>query len=449
MIKGLSGRSLGLKLILIGGLILVLGIPLLFVNILTWERSNRAAEVVEEVGDSLGGPQTVRGPFLRVPFEVPETTTRQTERGPEEVTRRVTRRLLITPRNLEINAHMDTERLTRAIYDIPSYTTTLDLEGHFDVSVIADFLPDDGVVLWDEAEIVLAISDLRAFKAPVEMTLNQGDTALVFEPGSQLDTGARWRGVTAELALEPEQNFSFSTELVVGGVESLTLVASGRDTIAQMTGDWPHPGFSGGFLPLTREVTDEGFSASWQVPYLARGVPEAWIEGERGVMIDASFTVNLTDPADGYAQVSRSLKYAFFFLGFTVLAIFLFEAVSGTRIHAAQYILIGLAQIVFYVLLLAQSEHQTAGLAYAIAAAATVLMTAAYSATALRDRRKGLIIFGLMTLVYAVQYVLLIMENYALLIGAWLAFAALGVTMYVTRNIDWYGARGEVANRTD
>ncbi|MCP2680517.1 cell envelope integrity protein CreD [Maricaulaceae bacterium NA33B04] len=443
MIKGLSGRSLGLKLILIGVLILVLGIPLLFVNVLTWERSGRAAEIIEEVGASLGGPQTVRGPLLIVPIEFPQTFMRETERGEEAITRTTRQDLVIAPQSLEISTQLDAELLTRAIYDIPSYKATVAMEGRFEPSVINDFLPDDGEVQWSQAQLVLAISDLRAFKAPVDMVIGQGETPLVFEPGSSLDPHASdWRGVTTNLPLDPDEGFSFAATVVVGGVESLTLVASGRDTIAEMVGDWPHPGFSGSFLPQVREVSDDGFTARWQVPYLARGVPEAWVDGQAGVFQRAdraSFTVNLTNPADGYAQVSRSLKYAFFFLGFTVLSVFLLEAISGTRIHAAQYILIGLAQISFYVLLLAQSEHQSAGLAFVIAATATVIMTAAYSATALNDRRKGLIIFALMTLVYGLQYVLLIMENYALLIGAWLAFAALGVTMWVTRNIDWYG----------
>jgi len=448
--KGFSGRSLGLKLILTGALVLLLGIPLLFVNILAWERSTRAQDAALEVGEAVGGPQTLRGPFLLIPVEVPEATTRPSPSGPVQETRIINQTLVISPESLDITAALEVELLSRAIYDIPTYTTRLRMGGRFAAGDLTGILPERGEARWDRARLILAVSDLRAFKAPVRLDMGEALGEAVFEPGSGFDQrGRRWLGITAPVALEPSQAFDFDAELTFGGAERLTLVASGRETTVHMTGDWPHPGFSGGYLPETREITEAGFTANWQIPYLARGVPARWLEGDRFSLENAdraSFTVNLTDPADGYAQVSRALKYALFFLGFTVLAIFLLEAAGGTRIHAAQYLLIGLSQVVFYLLMLALSEHQSVLIAYLIAAGSTAALTGAYGATAFRSAGKGGVVVALMVMVYALQYALLILENYALLIGAWLAFCALALTMWVTRNVDWYGSGTEPAS---
>ena len=447
---GFGGRSLGLKLILIGALVLLLGLPLLFVNILAWERSGRAQDAAREVGQAGGGPQILRGPFLVIPVDVPETVSMPSPSGPVRETRTVEETLIVSPETLDVTANLDVELLSRAIYDVPTYTASMRMGGRFAAGELGELLPERGEARWDRARVVIAVSDLRAFKAPIRFHMGAELGEAVFEPGSSFDRRQRgdagWLGVSAPVALEPGQTFDFDAELAFAGAERLSLIPSGRDTTVRVTGDWPHPGFAGSYLPQTREVGETGFSANWQIPYLARGAPARWMEGERfglAQIDDAAFTIHLTDPADGYAQVGRALKYAIFFLGFTILAVFLLEAASGARIHAAQYLLIGLAQVVFYLLMLALSEHLRVPGAYLIAAGVTAGLTGAYGATAFKSAGKGGVIAALMVMVYALQYALLILEDYALLIGAWLAFAALALTMWVTRHIDWYASGGQ------
>lgn len=446
-VQGFGRRSLGLKLILIGALVALLGIPLLFVNILAWERSNRAEEVAREVGLAQGGPQTLRGPFLLIPVEAPEIVAVNTPTGAVQETRIVEQTIIISPDTLDITADLDISILSRAIYDVPVYTAQLRLGGAFAAGDLSGLLPERGEPVWDRARLVIGISDLRGFRDQVRFSMGGRLGEAVFEPGSAFDRrggrgDTRWHGVTAPLSLGPGEAFNFDAELTFTGAERFSLIASGRETTVHVSGNWPHPGFTGAYLPATRELAEDNFSASWQIPYLARGVPARWLEGERFTLAradESAFTINLTDPADGYAQVGRALKYAIFFLGFTVLTVFLLEAAGGTRIHAAQYLLIGLSQVIFYLILLAQSEHQSVLVAYLTAAGATTALTASYAATAFRSFARGATLLALLAMVYGLQYALLILEDYALLIGAWLAFAALALSMWVTRNVDWYG----------
>jgi inner membrane protein len=445
------GRSLGLKLLLVGALVLALGIPLGMVNILAWERESRAQRVAIEVGASLGGEQTVRGPFVAIPVD----SIRVTETGSGDTLERretpIRRLIIVSPDRLDVSASLETNTLRRAIYTVPVYRAVISLNGEFDLTGVEGLAPADGIIAWDEARLIAKVNDLRGISEDVQIEVTTQDGLLSFEPGLTLrsDTdGYAGESLTSNAVSAPLSGLGEGTRLslegrlVLTGATSFSLQPSGRETRARLTGDWPHPGFAGAYLPAEREISDSGFEADWLVPYLARGFPARWIEGQ-GHTLDqarrAVLTVNLINPADGYVRVGRSLKYAFFFVGFTLLMFFLIEASSERRLHAAQYILIGLAQVVFYLLLLALSEHAGMAVAFASASAATITITALYAWTAFRNNARAMLTFAALTVSYIVQFLLVLVEDYALLIGAGLAFIAVAATMYVTRKIDWYG----------
>jgi inner membrane protein len=445
------GRSLGLKLLLVGALVLALGIPLGMVNVLAWERENRAQRVAIDVGASLGGAQTVRGPFLAIPVD----TVRVTQTGfGESMLRResIDRQLIIiSPDRLDTSARLETRTLRRAIYTVPVYRAVISMNGAFDLSGVTDLAPADATVIWDEARLFATVGDLRGISEDFQAEVSTQDGLLSFEPGLPLrSSGAGGSGdaiaanaVSAPLTgLGEGSQMTLEGQLVLTGARSFALQPSGRETRARLTGDWPHPGFDGAYLPTEREISDSGFEADWLVPYLARGFPARWIEGQGHSLSqthNAVMTVNLVNPGDGYARVGRSLKYAFFFVGFTLLMFFLIESSSAQRLHAAQYILIGLAQVVFYLLLLALSEHAAIGIAFTSASAATISLTALYAWTAFRNNARAMLTFAALTVSYIVQFLLVLVEDYALLIGSGLAFIAVAATMYVTRKVDWYG----------
>ncbi|MGX6649108.1 cell envelope integrity protein CreD [Maricaulaceae bacterium MS644] len=443
-------RALGLKIIMVGALVFLLGVPLFFVNLLAWERAGRADEVARSVGEAYGGRQTLRGPFLLLPVDVTETVS--VERDGETVQEQRIRRetIIVSPETLDIGAALNVELRRRAIYEVPVYTADLTLDAVFATAGVETLTPRNGAIRWDQARLVAGVQDLRGMGSDIAFTFNGAPSPTRFEPGSPFDrqadggrSGRTWRGVSAPLnGLEPGAAFTMQAAFTLSGAQSLGLVASGRETRATLAGDWPHPGFDGAYLPAERTIAETGFEAEWRVPYLARGIPARWLEGSGYAMATAdetAFIVNLTSPTDGYVRVSRSLKYAFFFVGFTLLMVFLIEATGAMRVHAAQYVLIGLAQVIFYLMMLALSEHAALMTAYAGGSGATILVTALYAGAAFRSAARGLLVFAALVMTYALQYLLILMEDYALLIGAGLAFAAVSVTMLVTRHVDWYG----------
>jgi len=453
----LQTRSLGLKILAVGLIVVLLAIPLMFVNILSWERAGRADSVRQEVGQTYGGAQLVRGPYLVLPVVVEEPVEFRNREG--EVTRTEYRQsretLIVSPERLDIDIDQQSSVRRRAIYEVPVFDAAISLDGRFAPPDLSALVPEFGTINWDQAQIVLAVSDLRAIGEDLVFQVAGQDTPLAFEPQTEFDrlqggivagvqgsaNAGRWQGVAAPLpGLEAGAAFDFAARLRLSGADMLLVSASGRETRASLQSDWPHPSFLGAYLPGEREITAEGYSATWQVPYLARGVPGAWRAGDYDIRaVDrTAFGARLFTPTDGYTSVGRSLKYAIFFIGFLMLMFFLIEAASRDRIHAAQYILIGLAQVVFYLLLLAFSEHMATLLAYVTASAATVVLTALYAATAFRSRGKGFAVFAVLGVIYAMQYALVLLEDYALLIGAILAFFAVALTMYVTRRLNWY-----------
>jgi inner membrane protein len=220
----------------------------------------------------------------------------------------------------------------------------------------------------------------------------------------------------------------------------LQFAAAGEETGIVAKGNWPHPSFQGNFLPVAREISAQGFTASWKVPHLARNLPQAQPAPDNliGGLSQASFGVSFYQPVNFYQLVERALKYAILFIGLAFLSFFLIETLSGSRIHGVQYLLIGAAQVVFYLLLLSLAEQIGFDLAYLWAAGATVVLISAYAWSAFKQSSRALVVFAVLSTLYALLFLLLKQEDYALVIGAAAAFAAIAVTMFVTRNVDWY-----------
>ena len=221
-----------------------------------------------------------------------------------------------------------------------------------------------------------------------------------------------------------------------------------RSRSATIAGDWPHPSYGGGFLPAEQSAPEGGFSASWSVPYVARGVPAEGSSDALSRLGATELAVGFVEPANPYQSVSRSLKYAPMFIGLVFLAYFLFETTTGRRVHPAQYILVGLAQVIFYMLLLSIAEHTGFDIAFGIAATATVALISAYAGWTFNSRGQGFRALVAFAFLYGLIYVLMRLEDYALLVGALASFAAIAAVMWFTRNIDWYGGKsgdGEAA----
>ena len=241
--------------------------------------------------------------------------------------------------------------------------------------------------------------------------------------------------------IDGTSNFTAKVELSLGGARRLGVTPFARSTTVMLASDWADPGFEGGFPPDTREISKDGFSAQWSVPFLRRDIRAHGKAHELGGLLSADkrITVQFVSTGNPYQTVNRALKYAVLFIGLVFLAYFLFETIVGVRVHPAQYILIGLAQSIFYLLLLAFSERVGFTGAFIIAAGFTITATAGYAGAVFGHSKYILRAGSVFLCVYGLLYALMRMQDFALMVGALASFTAIAATMYLTRNIDWYG----------
>lgn len=427
-------RRPGFKAIGVALLTFAMIVPLGLVAFIVAERQARAHDATVEIGQAWGGlEQTVAGPFLVVPFDQRRIIRR--EKGDEEVFER--RHAVFLPETLDLVGGLDTEERHRGIFRVRVYSADMLLRGQFAPAEMSRFVKPGDRVLWDAAFVSLAVTDTRGIRS--DIALDWGGAAVPFEPGPGVGLVGP-AGINAPLpAGGAAQGAPFELRLALKGSEGISFLPVGRTNRAGLKGDWPHPSFQGGFLPVDRAITDAGFRANWDVPSLAHGLPKAFLLGTPVPFHAAGFGVRLVDAVGFYQKVERSVKYAALFLGFTFLTFFLAETLSGARVHAVQYLMVGASQCIFYLLLLSAAEHLGFERAYGAAAGANIALITIYGALVLRSAALGLALFVVLLTVYGLLYSLLQAEDYALLLGSAASFAALAITMFLTRNVDWYG----------
>jgi inner membrane protein len=421
----------------------ILLIPIGMLRGLVAERIQLADEARSTVTAGWGGQQQVGGPMLVVPL----TQVTRDDRG-RAVEKRVYSFTL--PDTLEIDTRLESESRRLGIYTVPVYQARMRVRAKFtpmNLTQLAALADADREVHWDQARLLLPVTEVKAIRALENARWN--DTPLRFVGGGS----TQHAGVRAELDAEPFERGEtgvFIAELTVAGSEQLQFLPLARTTGITMRADWPHPGFSGSYLPAERDITDEGFTARWQVLELNRDYPQHWIEvpGTGHVQLGGSaFGVDLFLPADIYQRNDRSTKYALLFIVMTFASLFLVEHLLGPQLHAVQYALVGLALSMFFLLLLALSEHIGFDAAYWLATAALVALTGTYLGGALGSRRRGWMAAGGFATLYATLCVILNAAETALLIGSLSVFAVLAAMMLITRNVDWNVIGRQAAGR--
>ena len=434
-----TGGSAILKVVAIGILGTCLMIPLTLIWILVAERSSRRDEVVKDTVSSIGRAQTVGGIVLDLPYEA-------LERQANGATATVTRHAYVHPEQLTIEATATPEIRHRSLYEVIVYRTTVRMTGTITPPDLARLNAAPVAVHWDRAATTIEIADLRGTLAVSPLTF--GDRQGTLEPTMETDVFVKGvRGVTP-LAADAATPIPFAVDLTLAGSDALRFVPTGKATDVRLGAAWPDPGFSGAFLPTTRSTTADGFQARWQVSYLARSFPHAWIEGtvDRTAMqlqrSQATFGISFVQPVDHYQKTERALKYGLLFVLLTFTVFLLWELLRNLRLHPVQYLLIGAALVVFYLLLLSLTEHMRFAIAYGVAAGATIALVAGYAASALATGVRGALGIGTwLSALYGVLFVLLQLEDVALLVGSVFVFVMLALVMFLTRRIDWSGAR--------
>lgn len=425
--------SVTLKLISIGFIILLLLIPLGLIQDLVRERSTRHYEVREEISRDFGGEQFLDGVVLSVPFS---RVIRQVDANRNVVA--VTNQpsvMTFYPSSLDIHCELKPDSRKRGIYEVAVFGADATLKGDFEMPDSSDFTNEEITIDWSGAYVSLMIEDLAHISGIPSLVWNGRE--LSFEPGAT-ETGGS--GLICPVVLDPAslQTLPFEAKLSFNGSHSLQFSPLAREQLVSVSSTWPDPKFNGAFLPTERDISDGGFTANWKVLHLNRPLSQAF-EGKpySQSTYDYRYGVNLFIPIDHYAQSDRSVKYAAMLIAFTFALFFLVQMIRKIQIHPMHFLLVGLALCVFYTLLISISEHLYFGKAYLVAASAVVLLISAYFQASFRRRSLTALTFGVLSALYLYIYVILQMEDYALLMGSIGLFVALALVMYASRNLDW------------
>lgn len=427
------------------GLIILLSllflIPLQMIKSLIYERETTRYMAVDEVVTLWGGRQSIAGPFLVIPYlsrEKIDETTYET----------VKRNTFFLPERLELAGTVDTEVRSRGMYDVNLYTSDLNIDGTFTPPDFSRLHINEENILWEEAAVIVEFPDMRGLSEGVAIRWGEQDFPFHVDRGMTGSFPGALSASPVPLFKENEQEITFSFRLHLKGGETLRFLPLGDATVIEISSDWASPKFTGAYLPETREVGDEGFKARWRVLSVGRNIPSEWKEGE--YILDpysSSFGIDFITPINSYMKSTRSIKYGILFIILPFFAFFLFEIFQKKQIHPFQYLLVGLSECIFYLLLLSLSEHIHFNLAFLAGSLSTTLLITLYSKAIFATWKHSGIIFAILAICYVFLFIILQSEDYALLIGSLGIFSILAFFMIFTRKINWYRLNGNGPGR--
>ena len=442
--KGFAQKnSVMLKAFFIVCITLLLLIPTVMIQGIVNERQQTKKQAINEIGQKWGKEQTISGPFLTIPYT--KLVKQYSQKDSTDVWIEITNHVNILPENLSIEGTINPEKRYRGIFEVVVYDS--------DISVSGDFAPFDSEkfdieakdLRLEDAYLSVGISDLRGIQEQIELTW--GNTKKVFNPGTN-NTNIISSGINAPLILEnngsPNILFdTFSFDISLKGSENLHFTPVGKESNINLKSNWTTPSFSGAFLPDNRSISENGFNAHWNILHLNRNYPQTWLNAKYKIS-NSSFGVDLLLPVDNYQKSERSIKYAILFIGLTFLVFFFIEIINRKKVHPIQYILIGLALCVFYTLLLSISEHLTFNFSYLISSFLTISLISGYTKTVLKSNSLTGLMSGILITLYLFIYIILQLQDYALLMGSIGLFVILGLVMFFSRKIDWFEINKEV-----
>lgn len=447
-------RSLGLKFLLVCALVLVLALPTLAVWGVLMDRQGRANQVSSELAARVGGMQTVLGPVLLVPWskDVRDEAGKVTSVSGDAV---------IFAETGEASAKLTTEVLRRGIYKVPKFNAVTELKASFaPAGGLAALAKADPAARFDaaNARLVVGVSQAVGVQESIALTLPGGESRRLKPIATGGGGFVLYAADAGDVAAAPAA-VAVAARIALSGAERFSIASFAKDTKAEISGDWPDPSFEGGFVPDKRTVNGVtgdgaldaaapaptagalGFTANWSAPLERRGVASESLDaGVLQMTQEKDFAVRLVEKTTPYTGVDRALKYALMFIGLVFLTYFMFEVVSGLKAHPAQYIMVGVSQAIFYLLLLAFAERMGFDIAFLIAAGLTVTLITLYVGVVFKKAVYLVPAAAAFIGLYGLMYVLMQMDDYALIVGALTSFAALAILMYLTRNVDWYAA---------
>ncbi len=454
------------KIFLLFAIVLLLLIPLMMIRGLINERNHTAKSAEAGIMEAWGSELMAVGPVVVIPGIRTEELRTKSERDGEKV--EIIKNpftLIISPEKLSIKTDFKTEIRKRGIFSVPLFYGDLILSGTFDpASAISSLLPNEEIFM-NQAEIVITLSSQKGIRKIEKAVWSKGaggsvqdSRDLFFQPGnrglniSRINHGSNFYnayqnyavgGIYATLNDFTNTESSFEAAISIQGGQLVRFLPMGQDTHVEISADWSSPSFQGAFLPGSSNITDAGFNAVWDISYLSRDIPLFWISNnnsdEPNDFSNSLFGVDFFRTIDTYSLNTRAVKYAILFLVVPFLTLFLLEIFTRRRIHPVPYLLSGIANIIFYLLLLSLSEQMQFYLAYLTAALAVTVLLTLYSRALLPSWNKSWYMGLVVALSYILLYAVLNAESYALLIGSIGAFVVVALVMFLTRKLDWYG----------
>ena len=441
------------KTLAVGGVLIALTLALQSIGAIVSEREGRLHEAERSVADSLASQQSLLGPVLLRRCD--ETWTVEQSEGKEHgksgklVTEKRDFALAATPATLDVSAKAAIETRHRGIFKVNGYGMHATLKARWaDLAALEPTAQHAGGKLRCDAPLMfVSVGDARGIRVA---TISVSGTALPVLPGTEHASHPRGFHAVIPAAIQSAGGvLQAEVALDLVGTGDLAFAPVADTTTVALASDWPHPSFAGRFLPNEREVTATGFSARWQLSALATSAPQELINGAGvcglgGNAADGkarcieTFGVAFIDPVSAYVLSDRATKYGLLFIALTFVGVGLVEVLKRLRVHPVQYLLVGSALAVFFLLLVSLTEHIAFAWAYLAASAACTTLLSFYASFVLRGWRAGTVFGAGIAALYGALYLLLQMEQSALVLGSSLLFAVLGAVMVATRHVDWY-----------
>ncbi len=438
-------KSVTLKLVGIGIIILLMQIPLGMIDSLLYERRMYLNNVQQEIQQSWGNDQVINGLELTIPYSIVTTSTNSKTKEVTEY--RDKRYAHFLPSELNIDGDINTHQVHRGIYDVTVYDSDIAVKGTFSPPNFDQWKEDNWEIHWDQAFVSLGIKNVASIKELIKVDWSGNHYTL--QPGSE-NSGIIRSGMSTPVKLNKNESVNFNFDLALKGSQSLQFVPLGKVTNVHLKSPWSAPKFSGNFSPITDEdkkiINDDGFDVQWKVLYLNRSFPQQYLSDPGGIQASV-FGVDIFEPVDEYTKTTRSAKYALLFIALTFITFFFIQIINKVNIHFFQFIIVGLALSLFYILLISLSEHVGFNNAYFIAASGIILEISLYVKAIFKSYKLGFVMLGLLIVLYTFIFIIIQLESYSLLAGSIGLFIVLGLLMYLSRNIDWknIGAKPAIA----
>jgi inner membrane protein len=430
-------ESVTVKLVFIGVLILVLLIPSVLIQDLVRERASRQDDTIKEVSDQYSGSQLIQGPVLVIPYK--KQVVEKNDSG-KEITKEKIENIYVLPDDLNYKANLNSDILHRGIFEVAVYSSTIKVSGNFvkaDLGLLS-ILP--GQLMPEKAKLLFSVSDLKGLKTNPQIKVN--GQLLTAEPAYEDGIFSNGLQVAVNLSGGFDKPVPFEFNLDLKGSQELNFLHLGKTTDVEVKGNWSSPSFGGRYLPDYRKIDQTGFSAKWRMLYYNRPFPQQWADNNSLLSNnkktdDATFGVKLRLPVDQYQKTMRTSKYSVLIIMLTFISLFLTELIGKQRVHVFNYILIGASMVIYYILLLSFSEQVGFNLAYLIASMATIALIVVFLASLLKNRKAAVLFSAILTIFYTFIYVIIQLEDLALMIGGIALFMIVAALMYFSRKINW------------